>query len=97
MQDITLSQLLFLTERNFIGNKSFSISLSAESIGRYLNNYLFISIHQGERKKAQQNCIRWALREHLTPPCSDFNFGGLMIVTKLIKSSSYYIKIPLPI
>ena len=48
-------------------------------------------------KKSQHSCVRWALREHLTPPCSDFACVGLRITTKLIKSSSYDIKIPLPI
>ena len=27
--------------------------------------------------KSQHGCVRWALREHLTPPCSDFACGGL--------------------
>ena len=30
-----------------------------------------------ERKKSQDGCVRWALREHLTPPCCDFACGGL--------------------
>ena len=25
-----------------------------------------------ERKKSQHGCVRWALREHLTPPCCGF-------------------------
>ena len=28
-------------------------------------------------KKSQHGCVRWALREHLTPPCSEFACGGL--------------------
>ena len=28
-------------------------------------------------KKSQHGCIRWVLREHLSPPCSDFACGGL--------------------
>ena len=28
-------------------------------------------------KKSQHGCVRWALREHLTPPCSDLACGGL--------------------
>ena len=28
-------------------------------------------------KKSQHGCVRWALREHLTPPCYDFACGGL--------------------
>ena len=28
-------------------------------------------------EKSQHGCIRWALCEHLTPPCSDFACGGL--------------------
>ena len=31
----------------------------------------------GEKKKSQHGCVRWALREHLSPPCSDFACGGL--------------------
>ena len=30
-----------------------------------------------EEEKSQHGCVRWALREHLTPPCSDFASGGL--------------------
>ena len=29
------------------------------------------------KKKSQHGCVKWALREHLTPPCSDFACGGL--------------------
>jgi hypothetical protein len=28
-------------------------------------------------KKSQHGCVRWALREHLTPPCYDFACAGL--------------------
>lgn len=28
-------------------------------------------------KKSQHGCVRWALCEHLPPPCSDFACGGL--------------------
>ena len=27
--------------------------------------------------KSQHSCIRWVLREHLTPPCNAFACGGL--------------------
>ena len=29
------------------------------------------------QKKSQHGCVRWALREHLTPPCYDLAWGGL--------------------
>ena len=29
------------------------------------------------KKESYKLCVRWALREHLTPPCSDFACGGL--------------------
>ena len=29
------------------------------------------------RKKSQHGCGRWAPQPHLTPPCSDFAYGGL--------------------
>ena len=28
------------------------------------------------QKKSQHGCVRWALREHLIPPCYDFDCGG---------------------
>ena len=28
-------------------------------------------------KKSQHGCIRWALHEHITPPCGDLACGGL--------------------
>ena len=31
----------------------------------------------GVKKKSQHGCVRWALREHLTPPCYDFACAGL--------------------
>ena len=30
-----------------------------------------------ESEKSQHGCVRWALCEHPTPPCSDFDCGGL--------------------
>ena len=30
-----------------------------------------------EGEKSQQGCVRWALCEHLTPPCCDLTCGGL--------------------
>ena len=29
------------------------------------------------KEKSQHGCVRWALREHLSPPCYDFACGGL--------------------
>jgi hypothetical protein len=42
-------------------------------------NKAWISLNQTflTLKKSQHGCVRWALREHLTPPCSDFPCGGL--------------------
>ena len=30
-----------------------------------------------EEEKSQHGCIRWALCEHIIPPCGDFACGGL--------------------
>ena len=35
-------------------------------------------------KTSQHGCVRWALREHLTPPCCDFACGGLEDHHKII-------------
>ena len=37
-------------------------------------------------EKSQHGCVRWALREHLTPPCCDFACGGLQDRHKIILS-----------
>ena len=31
----------------------------------------------GLNEKSQHGCVRWALCEHLLPPCHDFACGGL--------------------
>jgi hypothetical protein len=31
----------------------------------------------GSGEESQHRCIRWALHEHITPPCGDLAFGGL--------------------
>ena len=35
------------------------------------------SPNNGGENIDRHGCVRWALREHLTPPCSDFASGGL--------------------
>ena len=42
-----------------------------------LKTILFYNQNQDIYKKSQHGCVRWALREHLTPPCCDFACGGL--------------------
>ena len=40
--------------------------------------YLYkISKCPGISEKSQHGCVRWALREHLTPQCCDFACGRL--------------------
>jgi hypothetical protein len=42
-----------------------------------LSEYIHTEQMPAEEKKSQHGCVRWALREHLTPLCSDFACGGL--------------------
>ena len=39
--------------------------------------YQYFLIHPEFYEKSQHGCVRWALREHITPPCSDFACGRL--------------------
>ena len=43
----------------------------------FLENPIDNENRKRERKKSQHGCVRWALREHLTPPCYDFACAGL--------------------
>ena len=45
--------------------------ISRKSIFQHKQTWLLIN------NKSQHGCVRWALREHLTSPCSDFACGGL--------------------